>query len=93
MLCTTAQTKGDFTDTNTVRLFRAISKDGYSWKRNSIPLLSPGSPGSWDSVKAETPSVVKIPDGTYRMYYAGSNIPDSEAGFQMGFAYSRDGIN
>jgi len=85
--------KGDFTDTNTVRLFRATSKDGISWKRNSVPLLLLGSSGSWDSVKVETPSVVKLPDGTYRIYYAGSNIPDSEAGFQMGFAVSRDGIN
>lgn len=85
--------KGDFTDTNTVRIFRVTSQDGISWKRNSAPLVSPGSSGSWDSVKIETPSIVKLSDGTYRMYYAGSNVPNAENGFQMGFAASRDGAN
>lgn len=85
-------TKGDFSDTNTVSIFRATSKDGINWERNSIPLLSKGSSGDWDSVKVETPSIIKLLDGSYRMYYAGSNLPDSEAGFQMGFATSPDGI-
>jgi len=85
-------TKGDFSDTNTVRIFRATSNDGINWQRNSVPILLPGLSGSWDSVKVETPSIIKLPDGTYRMYFAGSNIPDSEAGFQMGYATSPDGI-
>ena len=84
--------KGDFSDTNTVRIFRVTSKDGITWNRNSVPVLTPGPSSSWDSVKVETPSVLVGPDGTYLMYYSGSNIPDSEAGFQIGLATSRDGV-
>ena len=83
--------KGDFSDGNTVRIFRATSQDGIAWKRNSIPVLAPG-PAKWDSVKVEAPSVVTLPNGTYRMYYGGSNIRDSEAGFHIGLATSRDGV-
>ncbi len=85
--------KGDFSDTNTVRVFRATSNDGVNWIRDSVPRLSPGADGSWDSVKVERPSVIKLPDGTYRIYYAGSNVPDAESGFQIGLATSPDGID
>jgi len=84
--------KGDFSDGNTVRTFRATSKDGVRWERNSVPVLEPGPPGSWESVKVESPSILKLPGGRYRLYYAGSNRPDSEAGFQIGFAESDDGV-
>ena len=43
-------------------------------------------------MKVESPSILKLPGGRYRLYYAGSNIPDSEAGFQIGFAESAEGI-
>ena len=89
--------KGDFSEPNTVYIFRATSNDGINWKRNSIPVLSPGEKNSWDSIKVETPSVAKIalPNGNseYWMYYAGSSKPDTEDGFQMGLATSNDGIN
>ena len=84
--------KGDFSDGNTVRIFRATSPDGVQWQRHAAPVLEPGPKGSWDSVKVESPSILKLPGGRYRLYYAGSNIPDSEAGFQIGFAESQDGI-
>ena len=84
-------TIGDFSDTNTVRIFRAASGDGINWTRDSIPRLSPGAEGSWDSVKVERPSAMKLPDSTYRMYYAGSNVRDAENGFQIGLATSDDG--
>jgi predicted GH43/DUF377 family glycosyl hydrolase len=84
--------KGDFSDTDTVRIFRATSADGIVWNRNSIPVLVPGSAGTWDEVKVEVPDVVKLPDGTYLMYYAGSDTT-TETGFQIGLATSTDGIN
>ena len=84
--------KGDFSDGNTVRLFRATSPDGVKWQRHDAPVLEPGPKGSWDSVKVESPSILKPPGGRYRLYYAGSKIPDSESGFQIGFAESDDGI-
>jgi predicted GH43/DUF377 family glycosyl hydrolase len=87
-----AAVKGDFSDTNFVRIFRATSNDGIDWVRDSIPRLSPGSEGSWDSAKVERPSMIKLPDGTYRLYYAGNNVPDVESGFQIGLATSPDGI-
>jgi hypothetical protein len=40
----------------------------------------------------DRPEVLKLPGGGYRLYYAGSNIPDSEAEFQIGLAESDDGI-
>jgi predicted GH43/DUF377 family glycosyl hydrolase len=88
-----AAVKGDFSDTNTVRVFRATSNDGVNWIRDSIPRLSPGSDGSWDSVKVERPSIIRLPDSTYRIYYAGSNVRDAEGGFQIGLATSPDGID
>lgn len=80
---------GDFTDQNTVRIFRATSTDGLAWQRNSTPVLSP-VPGAWDSAKVETPNVLKRPDGSWAMFYSGSNKTD-ELGFQIGLATSTDG--
>ena len=84
--------KGDFSDTNNVNIFRVTSIDGIEWNRNSVPVLKPGKKGNWDSVKVETPHVIKLTDGKYFMFYAGNNVPDTEGGFQMGVAISDDGV-
>src|SRR5262245_18937346 len=60
--------KGDFSDSR-LRIFRATSSDGLQWRRTATPILSPGPAGSWDAVKVETPSVLKLSDGSYRLYY------------------------
>ncbi|MEQ1706111.1 MAG: hypothetical protein ABL867_09110 [Rickettsiales bacterium] len=83
--------KGDWTDQNTIHIFRATSIDGKNWIRTSEPILSPSPAPNWDSVKIETPYVMENPDGELTMYYSGSNKPDSETGFAVGVAYSSDG--
>lgn len=83
--------KGDFTDTDTVRIFRASSADGVDWARRTSPVLTPGLAPAWDSVKVETPYVLRTPDGKWAMYYSGSGRKASELGFAIGLARSDDG--
>jgi len=52
------------------------------------PVLEPGSKGSWDEVRVDTPSVVKTDDG-YAMYYAGAS---ADGVIMIGMATSSDGI-
>ena len=84
---------GDFSNPELVRIFRATSPDGLVWTRNGVPVLEAGASGSWDSVKVETPTVLRLPDGTYRMYYAGNDVPGSEFGYRIGLTESADGVN
>ena len=83
--------RGDFSDPQ-VRLFRATSPDGLQWTRSATPIVSPGPPGSWDATNVETPSVLKLPDGSYRLYYTGGKEPETEV-YQIGLATSADGSN
>ena len=76
-----------------VKIYRATSSDGISWNINPTPLVEHGPKGDFDEKGIETPSVVKV-DGTYHMYYTGSNFTDSHMGrFAIGHATSKDGIN
>ncbi|RMF69991.1 MAG: T9SS C-terminal target domain-containing protein [Calditrichaeota bacterium] len=84
--------KGDFSDPDTVRIFRATSPDGVVWTRNSVPVLTPGEAGRWDAVKVEVPDVLELPSGEYLMYYAG-NDDTTEVGWQIGLATSADGVH
>src|SRR5262245_15197864 len=54
--------KGDFSQPETVRIFRATSVDGVTWNRSSTPVIVPGTTGKWDAAAVETPSVIKGPD-------------------------------
>ena len=83
---------GDFSESETVRIFRATSVDGINWIRNSVPILTPGGISSWDSIKVEAPSVIKSKSNNYLMYYSG-NSDAAETGFQIGLATSTDGIS
>lgn len=85
--------RGDFTDQETVRIFRATSADGVTWNRPGLPLLIPGAVGQWDAAAVETPSIVKGSDGTYRLYYSGTYTTENEDKYQIGLATSTDGVN
>ena len=51
----------------------STSPDGGAWTRSAnTPILSPGSPDSWDSAGVEQPSVVQA-GNNYMMFYDGYN--------------------
>lgn len=65
----------------------ATSTDGLTWTRNPNPVLTPGAPGSFDSLEVQYPSVVY--DGsTYHMWYMGTN----QSCNYIGAATSSDGV-
>lgn len=67
----------------------ATSSDGISWtKYGSNPVLTVGSPSSWDSQYVREPSVLKV-TGTYHMWYSGTA---KWPYFRIGHATSTDGI-
>lgn len=75
-----------------VSLFTARSADGARWTIDPAPVLEPGPPGSWDSLRIETPSVVKV-GSTYHLYYSGADERGAAEGvFAIGHATSSDGI-
>jgi len=69
---------------------RAFSSDGISWTSNNNPVLSPGSPGSWDETAVCAATVIKEEDG-YKMYYHGWSDPWGP--WHIGLATSPDGNN
>ncbi len=67
----------------------ARSEDGISWtKHPDNPVLSLGSPGSWDSVNVYGPWVL-YEDGIYKMWYSGHGSGKGH----IGYATSDDGIS
>jgi len=70
----------------------AWSLDGINWiKYHDNPVLLVGDWNSWEFAYIQDPFVIKI-DNKYHMWYAGTH--DYEVGgFQVGYAYSLDGIN
>jgi len=76
-----------------VQVYHASSTDGLAWKIDPQPIVRPGPPGSWDDLRIETPSVVKV-GGTYHLYYSGFNVAGAkEAIGSVGHATSPDGIH
>lgn len=67
----------------------AVSADGINWTRHgNQPVLSPGTPGDWDGLFIESPSVLY--DGSlYYMWYSGI---DTTWRVRIGVATSPDGI-
>jgi N-acetylglucosaminyldiphosphoundecaprenol N-acetyl-beta-D-mannosaminyltransferase len=76
-----------------VELHTAQSKDGLAWEITPEPCLSPSpDPAAWDSLRIETPSVVKV-QGTYHLYYSGTDERGAKEGvFAIGHATSPDGV-
>lgn len=75
-----------------VRLYRATSPDGLTWNLDSAPVFVPGEEGAWDSVKVETPSVVRDKNGLYHLYYSGTDREEPAGVYAIGHATSMDGI-
>lgn len=76
-----------------VKVHAASSSDGLSWEIDPKPCLSPSvNPKDWDSLRIETPSVVKV-DGTYHLYYSGCDEKNAKkAVYSIGHATSRNGV-
>jgi len=73
---------------STAQIGHATSQDGFDWTESvSNPVLTPGSSGEWDDEHVWTPDVLKE-NGTYRMWYAGSD-GDTQ---RIGYATSPDGV-
>lgn len=62
------------------------STDGVTWTRPDAPIYQP-APGAWDSALISGPSVVRGPDGMYRLYYSGVGAD----GASIGMLTSTDG--
>ena len=77
-----------------VQVYEAESKDGLSWKIDPTPRLRAApDPAAWDSLRIETPSVVKVGD-TYHLYYSGGSYEAAQAAaLSIGHATSPDGVN
>jgi len=74
------------------RVGHATSRDLVSWT-DLGPVLGPGSAGDFDETATWTGSVLRGPDGLWRMFYTGSRFlsPDSTANIEsVGVATSTD---
>jgi len=50
-------------------IYSTFSSDGITWVKDTGVRVSAGSPGSLDENGAEAASVIKMSDGSYRLYY------------------------
>ncbi|MFQ6085786.1 MAG: CFI-box-CTERM domain-containing protein [Candidatus Bathyarchaeia archaeon] len=55
----------------------AVSDDGLAFEREEGVRLTTGDPGSCDEYNIGAPTIVKLEDGRYRMYYRGSVYDES----------------
>jgi len=75
---------------STEALFLAYSQDGINWnKYTRNPVLKGSIIGEWDAGCAGYPTIMKIEDGSYIMWYSGG-VACNEG---IGFAISSDAIN
>lgn len=74
---------------NKLTISRAESNDGITWGNVKEAVLKPGP--SWDAIGVETASVLKDPQGKYRMYYSSSFKEHDD--FAIGLAFSEDGVS
>jgi len=75
---------------NTEALFLAYSQDGINWDRYTRnPVLKGSITGSWDTGCAGYPTIMKLEDGSYIMWYSGGDACNEG----IGFATSPDAIN
>ncbi|MQS07102.1 glycoside hydrolase family 68 protein [Streptomyces alkaliphilus] len=56
----------------------AVSTDLRNWSDRG-PVLRPGGPGAFDETATWTGSVVRGPDGVWRMFYTGARFPDPDS--------------
>jgi hypothetical protein len=76
------------------RIGYATSFDGINWTKNPNFVLDVGNPGSYDDQFVAEPRVIKLSDGSYRMYYGAKRTADTQlSGYTWTYATSPDGIN
>ena len=76
-----------------VQVYHGTSTDGLTWKIDPQPIVRPGPAKSWDDMRIETPSVIKV-GGTYHMYYSGMDVAGAKETIgSVGHATSPDGIH
>jgi len=63
------------------------------WIRNNTPVLTSGKKGEWDDGFILPCSVMKLENGSYRIYYTGGREISGWKDFFIGMAESTDGIN
>lgn len=63
------------------------------WIKDKKPVIQSGRPGEWDAGFIIPGSVVRLDDGTYRLYYTGGVEISDWHGFFTGMASSGDGIS
>ncbi len=68
-------------DGEQVGIVRATSADGMSWERHG-PVLSPAGEGP-DGLAAHAPCVVRLRDGTLRMWYSALVAGDTEFAYRI----------
>ena len=77
---------------NTVKVYRKVSSDGYNWTLSpSTPVLQPAL-GTYYEGGTETPSVVLM-DSTYHMYLTCYPPGNNQNEFVIAHAVSSDGLN
>jgi len=73
-------------DGKKVRTGLAVSKDLFSWRRNSEPILQPGCQGEWDESSALIVSILPLED-SYVAFYEGQNRFNE---YGVGLAFSQN---
>ena len=71
---------------------RAVSTDGFSWTRDSLPVLQPGGAGSWDG-RGVANAIVLKEGAVYKMWYVGFDGYNGNyvTNAMVGYATSSDG--
>lgn len=64
---------------------RSVDREGKLWERSAAPIYRATS-GAWDERLVTGPTVVRGPDGTWRLYYSGAGTKQG-----VGLLTSRDG--
>lgn len=79
----------------------AESPDGRSWTvwKNVVhpdllmDLVLTAPDGAWDAPGIETPNVIHLSTGGYRLYYSGNHLPQGSVTYAIGMAESSDGLH
>eukprot|EP00977_Amphora_coffeiformis_P012236 scaffold3028_cov174-Amphora_coffeaeformis.AAC.8 len=71
--------EGVSSEDNKHRILKATSKDGFTWKKEGLTLDICNDPDSWDHGGVGSPHVLRMDDGSLRMYYTGQGADGSTA--------------
>mmetsp|Transcript_53359 Transcript_53359/g.129799 ORF Transcript_53359/g.129799 Transcript_53359/m.129799 type:complete len:183 (-) Transcript_53359:408-956(-) len=71
--------EGVSSEDNKHRIFMAESIDGRKWNKKGV-VLDLGDDGAWDCDGVGSPHVLRMDDGSQRLYYVGQNGADTAIG-------------